>query len=148
MQKRENRGSIGILDHLAGFTLDRRLQNSERILLDVQHIGEKCLLPAHAPLGDTAAYSPEIANGGYIVLSRHNAFERMGQHRFIISYPPFSKGLLSDNGICNILRGSGRDGGFDQHKAFGLDFFSDYAQTIFQRRNFGLPCLTLPRVSF
>ena len=79
IQKCQQRGPVGIFDNLAGFALDRTIQNGQRKLIDIQDLGEKSNDLFTGNGIDTAADPPEIFDGGHIIPPRHHTFETVRQ---------------------------------------------------------------------
>ena len=136
VEEGQDGGAVGVFDDLGRLRLDGPVEDGQGEFFRMDDLVEE-LLDAGAGLGiDAAADAPEIADGSHILAAGHDPFIGMGQQRVALD-----AALAEDaahDGQGDLLGGAGRDGGLDQHQAFGGHAFGDGLERFLQGLHFHL----------
>ncbi len=123
VHKGQDGGPEAVFNDFGGLAFDRPVQNRERKLLHVEHIGEKPLHSGFALRIDAAAYAPEVPDGLHVILAGHDPFIAVRKKR-LTQDAARGEGLLH-GGVCDVFGGSGRHRRLDEHQAVGPDLLAD-----------------------
>ena len=143
VQEGEDRRPVGVLHDLAGFALDRAVQDGQGKLLHVQDLGEEGPDPFAGGVVDPAADPPEVPDGGHVLPARHDPLIGVGEEG-VRWDAALLEGLFHDR-IGDVFRRPRGHGRLDEDEAIGPDLLADDLQALFQGGDLRMALAAVPQ---